>query len=379
MFRRIAALGTPPLLLVLVVLLLIRYQPLILEALWGGRLPQVWRHVLHHLPLVLAAAGMAAGLRMPSCGILIVMGALVVLCLVRMPADPLSAAFAPEADAVLPALRILLPPCYLLAYGTLGHSWRSRRGLAALALVAATLGGLLHAAVGAAPLPFLRMPGLPPLGELPIFEGMRLQGWHGLLPALLAAGTLAVGALRAHDPLAAGLSTSLLLVLPALMGKLDPIALAVTTSAAVLSVLVGLVESMWALAYRDGLTGLPGRRGLDRALRQLGGRYAVAMLDVDHFKRFNDRFGHRTGDDVLKMIAARLRRIPGVGRFATAGRSSRSSLAGGRPARRRSAWSTSGRPWPERLLCCGTCRAAIEKPAAARRAGPCHAPRGPSR
>ena len=60
-----------------------------------------------------------------------------------------------------------------------------------------------------------------------------------------------------------------------------------------------------------GLTGLPGRRGLNDKLRQLGRRYAIAMLDVDHFKRFNDRFGHRTGDDVLKMIAARMRQIPG--------------------------------------------------------------------
>jgi diguanylate cyclase (GGDEF)-like protein len=68
---------------------------------------------------------------------------------------------------------------------------------------------------------------------------------------------------------------------------------------------------MFALAYRDGLTGLPGRRALNDALRQLGRCYAIAMLDVDHFKRFNDRYGHRTGDDVLKMIAASLRRIPG--------------------------------------------------------------------
>jgi diguanylate cyclase (GGDEF)-like protein len=68
---------------------------------------------------------------------------------------------------------------------------------------------------------------------------------------------------------------------------------------------------MFALAYRDGLTGLSGRRALNDALRQLGRHYAIAMLDVDHFKRFNDRFGHRTGDEVLKMMATRLRRIPG--------------------------------------------------------------------
>jgi PleD family two-component response regulator len=40
-------------------------------------------------------------------------------------------------------------------------------------------------------------------------------------------------------------------------------------------------------------------------------KYAIAMIDVDHFKKFNDTYGHKTGDQVLKMIAAKLERISG--------------------------------------------------------------------
>src|SRR2546426_2126284 len=59
------------------------------------------------------------------------------------------------------------------------------------------------------------------------------------------------------------------------------------------------------MAYEDTLTGLPARRALNEALLRLGGQYSVAMIDVDHFKRINDRHGHDVGDQVLKMIAAR--------------------------------------------------------------------------
>ena len=68
------------------------------------------------------------------------------------------------------------------------------------------------------------------------------------------------------------------------------------------------------MAYQDGLTGLPARRALNEALQRLGGRYAVAMVDVDHFKKLNDRYGHDVGDQVLKMVAAKLAGAPGGGR-----------------------------------------------------------------
>ena len=68
------------------------------------------------------------------------------------------------------------------------------------------------------------------------------------------------------------------------------------------------------MAFRDELTGLPGRRALQEALIQLTGNYTIAMVDIDHFKKFNDRFGHDVGDQVLKMVAARLGRIRGGGK-----------------------------------------------------------------
>jgi GGDEF domain-containing protein len=48
------------------------------------------------------------------------------------------------------------------------------------------------------------------------------------------------------------------------------------------------------------LTGLPARRALNTSLHGLGRQYAIAMLDIDFFKKFNDRFGHDVGDQVLE-------------------------------------------------------------------------------
>ena len=45
----------------------------------------------------------------------------------------------------------------------------------------------------------------------------------------------------------------------------------------------------------------------------ISGLYTVAMLDVDHFKQFNDTYGHDTGDAVLRMIAAKMRKVSGSG------------------------------------------------------------------
>ena len=67
-------------------------------------------------------------------------------------------------------------------------------------------------------------------------------------------------------------------------------------------------------AFLDGLTGLFNRRSLDQRLDEewrrglrSGKPLAVAMIDVDHFKLYNDRYGHGPGDDCLKAVGAALR------------------------------------------------------------------------
>ena len=77
--------------------------------------------------------------------------------------------------------------------------------------------------------------------------------------------------------------------------------------------IAALLQESHRLAFRDELTGLPGRRALDERLRSLPGRYAVAMVDVDHFKKFNDTHGHHIGDQVLKLVGARLAEVGGGG------------------------------------------------------------------
>jgi diguanylate cyclase (GGDEF)-like protein len=77
--------------------------------------------------------------------------------------------------------------------------------------------------------------------------------------------------------------------------------------------LEGLNDELTAIARRDPLTGLGNRRALEEDLALLqarviryGHRYCMALVDVDHFKPFNDSYGHQAGDDVLKIVAAQL-------------------------------------------------------------------------
>jgi diguanylate cyclase (GGDEF)-like protein len=76
----------------------------------------------------------------------------------------------------------------------------------------------------------------------------------------------------------------------------------------------GLLRDSYNMAYRDELTGLPQRRALNEQLQTVGRRYSLAMLDVDHFKKFNDTHGHDVGDQVLQIVASRIRRVRGGGR-----------------------------------------------------------------
>ncbi len=69
----------------------------------------------------------------------------------------------------------------------------------------------------------------------------------------------------------------------------------------------GLLALYWQRVYLDELTGVPNRRALDERLAHLDSAYSLAMVDIDHFKGFNDTYGHAQGDDVLRLVAAHLR------------------------------------------------------------------------
>jgi len=81
-----------------------------------------------------------------------------------------------------------------------------------------------------------------------------------------------------------------------------------------LALIVALIETSYAMAYLDELTQLPSRRSLNEALLKLGETYSIAMLDVDHFKKFNDSYGHESGDQALRLVASRLSHITGGGK-----------------------------------------------------------------
>ena len=80
------------------------------------------------------------------------------------------------------------------------------------------------------------------------------------------------------------------------------------------ALVAAILQDTFRLAFRDELTGLPSRRALNERLLTLGARYTIAMVDVDHFKQFNDVYGHELGDHVLRMVAAKLRSVGGGGR-----------------------------------------------------------------
>jgi diguanylate cyclase (GGDEF)-like protein len=82
----------------------------------------------------------------------------------------------------------------------------------------------------------------------------------------------------------------------------------------VLLLCIGLLRDSYNMAYRDELTGLPQRRAMNEQLMALGSRYCLAMLDVDHFKKFNDTHGHDVGDQVLQMVATQIRKVRGGGK-----------------------------------------------------------------
>ena len=147
-----------------------------------------------------------------------------------------------------------------------------------------------------------------------------IRGWaHSILPPLLIAiyGVALLHQLirlwTLQQPLDAALSGVILaLVLSFVLFDRSYIS-ACLFSAAMLMLIWSVLKRSHDMAYLDELTGLPGRRALNEALKSCGRRYVLAMMDVDHFKKFNDLYGHDVGDEVLQMVAARIGTVTGGG------------------------------------------------------------------
>lgn len=129
----------------------------------------------------------------------------------------------------------------------------------------------------------------------------------GVVTALLLAGVVSVRAGTSLTPLVvAGLVVT---------GLVVRFLLSVSDTRQVAQRLDVALREQERLAVTDGLTGLYNRRFFEEVLRleteratRDGGRLALVVVDLDHFKLVNDTHGHQSGDSVLVEVAARLRR-----------------------------------------------------------------------
>jgi GGDEF domain-containing protein len=116
-----------------------------------------------------------------------------------------------------------------------------------------------------------------------------------------------------RSPVESGLLWSLAAFFLGLQSGAIGVAPRAYVAAAGLILLSSIIENSYVLAYHDELTTLPARRAFNDALQGLENPYAIAAVDIDHFKSFNDTYGHDIGDQVLCMVATKLSKVTGGG------------------------------------------------------------------
>ncbi len=222
---------------------------------------------------------------------------------------------APAPHLTIAAVTILLPVNVLALTILDDRGLLSPAGLLRLAI-------LLAQGLGAAFLAHFQ-PSLLATIEATSLLPPPLSAWsslpdQGLVLASLALAALLLRALLQPDPAWIGAAAALLAALAGLElaahNGVDTPRAAIPFLLAILLLLTTVLQQAHQLAFRDGLTGLPNRRAMDAMLQDLGGQFAVAMIDVDHFKDFNDTYGHEIGDQVLRRVAASILRVGSGGR-----------------------------------------------------------------
>lgn len=148
---------------------------------------------------------------------------------------------------------------------------------------------------------------------LPLFSRILIPQ-PALVAGTLCLTAIALLALRRQSPIDSSLLGALTAFLIAANWVTTRDIHAAYCTAAALIITLGVLRDSYNMAFRDDLTGIPSRRSLNESLQGIGRRYTVAMLDVDHFKRFNDTYGHDVGDQVLKMVARKMMDVGGGGK-----------------------------------------------------------------
>lgn len=280
---------------------------------WGAAIPAA-APIVRLYPLVILAAGALLGWRFQRGRLLLALIALALADRAMLWLAPLDSDVPYAGPVVVRTVAILLPTT-LAVLAFLGERGvLSAVGLRRLIVFAAQAAVVLTLWVLSAAYPEstahffdLALFPAPFLGWLPL-------GQPAALVALMAIVVLAARTLWRPDAEARGLLWAAIgSVIAMSAGPAEGRATLYLASAG-LVLIVATVESAYTLAYHDELTGLPARRAMNDALLRMGSTYTVAMVDVDHFKKFNDTHGHDVGDQVLRMVAGRLARVSGGGR-----------------------------------------------------------------
>jgi len=302
--RKLLALVFPEGLLLLVAAALVR---------WGSAAPAAGP-VVRLYPLVVLGAGALLGWRFQRGRLLLALLGLTLADRAMLWLAPLESGARHAGPAVVRAVAMLLPASLAVLAFVGERGVLSPAGLRRLAVLGAQTVLVLAVWLLSAVWPqgvahvfdFLTVPRAI-LGWLPI-------GQPAALVALIVVGALAARTLWTPAPenrafLWAAIGSVIAVCAGPASGRVT-----LYLAGAGLVLVVATVESAYAMAYHDELTGLPARRALNEALERVGGTYTVAMVDVDHFKKFNDTHGHDVGDEVLRMVAGRLGQVPGGGR-----------------------------------------------------------------
>jgi diguanylate cyclase (GGDEF)-like protein len=135
-------------------------------------------------------------------------------------------------------------------------------------------------------------------------------GWVGGLPLIVFVGISTTDILSGWTDLAAVTIFAVVLLSAGLIALTVLLTRQVRRKTQVDRQLVSANAQLAELARTDPLTGLLNRRGFDdnlqrewRRCRRGGKPISLLMLDADHFKQYNDRFGHQAGDGVLRALA----------------------------------------------------------------------------